>query len=137
MIRLTEFRPFGCHICPDVSETCYIDIYFILKITYQQKLHPDIVAEYEASKISLKRLATACAAEAGTSSAKKLKQQSVDSMFKTSQTTGTANVITKGGLEKRLSFIANGMLPLSTVDNEEFRDLVSCKYDTLQPFKKF
>ena len=22
MIRLTEFRPFGCHICPDVSETC-------------------------------------------------------------------------------------------------------------------
>ena len=22
MIRLTEFRLFGCHICPDVSETC-------------------------------------------------------------------------------------------------------------------
>ena len=22
MIRLTEFHPFGCHICPDVSETC-------------------------------------------------------------------------------------------------------------------
>ena len=22
MIRLTEFLPFGCHICPDVSETC-------------------------------------------------------------------------------------------------------------------
>ena len=22
MIRLTEFRPFGCHICPDVGETC-------------------------------------------------------------------------------------------------------------------
>ena len=22
MIRLNEFRPFGCHICPDVSETC-------------------------------------------------------------------------------------------------------------------
>ena len=22
MIRLIEFRPFGCHICPDVSETC-------------------------------------------------------------------------------------------------------------------
>ena len=22
MIRLTEFRPFGCHICPDVSATC-------------------------------------------------------------------------------------------------------------------
>ena len=22
MIRLTEFRPFGCHICPDVSKTC-------------------------------------------------------------------------------------------------------------------
>ena len=22
MIRLTEFRPFRCHICPDVSETC-------------------------------------------------------------------------------------------------------------------
>ena len=22
MIQLTEFRPFGCHICPDVSETC-------------------------------------------------------------------------------------------------------------------
>ena len=22
MIRLTEFHPFACHICPDVSETC-------------------------------------------------------------------------------------------------------------------
>ena len=22
MIRLAEFHPFGCHICPDVSETC-------------------------------------------------------------------------------------------------------------------
>ena len=22
MIRLTEFHPFGCHVCPNVSETC-------------------------------------------------------------------------------------------------------------------
>lgn len=89
----------------------------------------------------MKRPGTTCAVEAGTSSARKLqqvKQQSTDSMFKKSQITGTANVITKSGLKKRLvSFIANRLLTLSTMDNEEFKDLVSCKYDILQPFKEF
>ena len=89
-------------------------------------MHPDIVAEYEVSKTSLKRPA----AEEATHSAKKLnlvKQQSLDSLFNKPQVAGAS--ITKDGLTKRLvSFIASALLPLSTVDNEEFKDFVSCKY---------
>jgi hypothetical protein len=92
-----------------------------------QAVHPHCLAGYEAAKASAKRPAVA---EPSTS-VKKTKQDSVDALFKKSHTkaSGSQTVITKRGLEEKLvSFVANGLLPLSIVDSAEFRDLVCCEY---------
>lgn len=93
-----------------------------------QKLHFDVLDEYKSDKKSCKRSAYKDASDCCSRPAKIAKQsiQTTLSMFDIGrQKAGTP--VTNTVLEKKiLLLVANRLLPLSLVELEEFKDLLSC-----------
>lgn len=97
-----------------------IIIYFLV-----QKLHSDLLGEYESEKKSRKRPAEEDASGSNAGPAKIAKQSTLSMFHIPKQKPGPP--ICKAVLEKKiLSLVANGLLPLSLVELDEFKDLLSC-----------
>jgi len=84
--------------------------------------------EYESDKKPCKRGANKIASASSSQPAKIMKQsmQTTMEMFgSTKQRAGSS--VSKAVVEKKiLSLVANGLLPLSVVELEEFKDLLTC-----------